>query len=252
VGRRFGQHFLADSAILRRIAEAACPAPVPLVVEAGPGKGALTAPLLERAGKVVAIEVDPVLVYYLRQRFKEPIESGRLILVEGDILKTDLAAWGNCVIAGNVPYYISSPILERVFAARGSWQRAVLLVQAEVAERLTASPGNRDYGYLSVFTQVQARVQRLLEVPRGAFRPPPRVHSALVQLEPRNPEVLDLDRFLVFAGECFRQKRKTLRNNLIPIYGKERVESLIDARVRAEQLSVGALSALWEKLKVPS
>lgn len=249
MGRRLGQHFLADSAILKRIADAACPARVPLVIEIGPGRGALTAPLLERADRVVAIEVDPVLVYYLRQKFKDQIDAGRLVLVEGDVLKTDLSAWGCCVIAGNVPYYISSPILERVLAARGTWGRAVFLVQAEVADRLTAVPGTRDYGYLSVFVQVQARVERLFEVSRGSFRPPPKVDSALVQLEPREPEVPDLGAFLKFASDCFRQKRKTLRNNLIPVYGRERVEAVIDQRTRAEHLSVGELAGIWQKLR---
>ena len=111
MGRRLGQHFLARQSILDRIALTACGEGTPVAIEIGPGRGALTAPLLERAGKLVAIEVDQVLVHYLRQKFSDPIEAGRLTVIEGDILKVDLAAWGPCVIAGNLPYYITSPIL---------------------------------------------------------------------------------------------------------------------------------------------
>src|SRR5262249_40386267 len=150
-----------------------------LAIEIGPGRGALTEPLLARAERVIAIELDLVLVQYLRQKFREQIESGSLQLIEGDVLKSDLGGWGPAAICGNLPYYITSPILERVFAA-ASWQRAVLMVQAEVASRIAASPATRDYGYLSVLAQSHARVERLIEVPRSAFRPPPKVDSAVL------------------------------------------------------------------------
>ncbi len=181
MGRRLGQHFLARKSILDRIAAAACNEEAacvgeepPTVIEIGPGRGALTEPLLERAAKVIAIEVDPVLVHYLQQKFRDQLESGRLELIQGDVLKTDLSGFGDehPVIAGNLPYYITSPILERVFRLEGRWKRAVFLVQAEVAARLAAAPGGRDYGYLSVLTQVYARPRILFEVPRAAFRPP--------------------------------------------------------------------------------
>lgn len=249
MGRRFGQHFLARQSILERIAEAACGTNCPLTVEIGPGRGALTQFLLERTERLVAIEVDPVLVEYLRQKFGEPIDAGRLTLVEGDVLKADLGAWGPAVIAGNLPYYITSPILERVFASGKLWRRAVFLVQAEVAARLVAVPGTRDYGYLSVLAQVQARVERLLEVPRTAFRPPPKVDSAVVSLDPLDPEVElgigNTAAFLRFAGVCFRQKRKTLRNNLAAAYPKEVVDLLPEGKKRAEQLEVRDLVELY-------
>jgi 16S rRNA (adenine1518-N6/adenine1519-N6)-dimethyltransferase len=252
VGRRLGQHFLARKSALERIAEAACGSHTPLAIEIGPGKGALTEALLARAERVIAIEVDPVLVHYLRQKFRDPVDAGSLTLVEGDVLKTDLTAWGPCVLAGNLPYYVTSPILERVFAARGMWRRAVFLVQSEVAARLAAEPGSRDFGYLSVLAQTQARVEALLEVPRAAFRPPPKVDSAVVRLEPRDARtdfgIADLPAFLKFAGMCFRQKRKTLRNNLAPGYGKDRVDRLPEAGLRAEQLSIADMARLQAKL----
>jgi 16S rRNA (adenine1518-N6/adenine1519-N6)-dimethyltransferase len=252
VGRRFGQHFLARQSILELIAEAACGENCPLTVEIGPGRGALTQFLLERTERLIAIEVDPVLVEYLRQKFREAIDRGRLTLIEGDVLKADLGSWGTAVIAGNLPYYITSPILERVFATGNSWRRAVFLVQAEVAARLAAAPGTRDYGYLSVLVQSQARVEHLIEVPRAAFRPPPKVDSAVVRLEPLDPAtahgIVDTAAFLRFASVCFRHKRKTLRNNLVAAYPKDLVDQLPEGKKRAEQLGIQGLAELYGRI----
>ena len=220
-----------------------------MVIEIGPGKGALTASLLECADRVIAIEVDAVLVHYLRQKFREAIAAARLELIEGDVLATDLAALAERpVLAGNLPYYVTSPILERVLALNGAWERAVFLVQAEVARRMTALPGTRDFGYLSVMVQARSHAELLFPVPREAFRPPPKVESAVVGLTPRDAGIADLPAFLKFAQTCFKQKRKTLRNNLLVTYGAERVEALPEARLRAEQLSVEQLIALHERL----
>jgi 16S rRNA (adenine1518-N6/adenine1519-N6)-dimethyltransferase len=244
VGRRFGQHFLARPSILQAIAEAACEPDAPLVLEIGPGRGALTEPLLARAQRVVAIEVDPVLVQYLRQKFSVAIEEGRFLLIEGDVLKADLSAWGPAPVVGNLPYYITSPILERTFAARTVTQ-AVFMMQAEVATRLCAAPGSRDYGFLSVVAQAQSVPEYLFEVPAAAFRPPPKVESAVVRLLPRDACIADIPAFLRFAGVCFRQKRKTLRNNLSAAFPKEIVDALPEAKLRAEQLSVSELARLF-------
>ena len=246
--RKLGQHLLIRKSILDRIADAACAGGVPLVIEIGPGKGALTEPLIERAQKVVAIEVDPYFVHYLRQKFAEPIEQGRLILIEGDVLKTDLSAWGPAVVAGNLPYYITSPILERLFSLGDLWIRAVFLVQAEVAARIASEPGSRDFGFLSVQTQVFSRPEILFPVSKTAFRPPPKVESAVVRLEPRAFPIADRAAFLRFAGACFRYKRKTLRNNLMEVYGKDRVDAIEGIGKRAEQLSVAELADLYRKL----
>lgn len=255
MGRRFGQHFLTRKSILESIAEAACPEIHVPAIEIGAGRGALTEALIERASKVTAIEIDPVLIHYLQQKFRGALESGRLELIQGDVLKTDLAALSPAApmtIAGNLPYYITSPILERVFALGERWSRAVFLVQSEVAARLAASPGGREYGYLSVLTQIYARPQILFEVPRAAFRPVPKVDSAVVLLEPRDAarewNLPDKAAFLRFASACFQHKRKTLRNNLAPVYGKERLDALAEGRQRAEQLSVPQLAALYRQL----
>jgi 16S rRNA (adenine1518-N6/adenine1519-N6)-dimethyltransferase len=254
VGRKYGQHFLARKSILDRIAEAACGPQCPLTIEIGPGRGALTESLLERSGRVVAIEIDPVLVEYLRQKFRDSADTGRLVLLEGDVLKTDLRMWSPAVVAGNLPYYITSPILEHLFSSGVQWTRAVFLVQAEVAARLAAGPGSRDYGYLSVLTQVYARVELLFGVPRAAFRPPPKVDSAVVRLTPRDAQadfgIADRPAFLRFASACFRQKRKTLRNNLAAVYPKELVDALPEAGRRAEQLGLADLARIARTLRV--
>lgn len=244
MGRRLGQHFLFRKSILDRIAEAACGDRVERVIEIGPGKGPLTESLLARADKVVAIEVDPHLVHYLHQKFRDPIDQGRLEVIEGDVLSTDFSG---PVIAGNLPYYITSPILEKVFSLE-HWQRAVFLMQAEVAARLAAKPGTRDYGFLTVQTQVHAAPEILFTVPRDAFRPPPKVESAVVRLTRRSlPEVPDPALFLKFASLCFRHKRKNLRNNLMPTYDLSKMD---EGRLRAEQMSIPDLASLYAKLLV--
>jgi len=246
VPARFGQHFLIKDSILERIAAAACPVPEDLVIEIGPGKGALTRKLLKRAARVVAIEIDHELVDRLRCTFEaEP----RLEIVHADVLQTDLGGWGRAPIAGNLPYYIASPIIEK--AVRLAVPRAVFLIQKEVAHRLAARPGDRDYGYLTVATALFADVRLLFEVKPGAFLPPPKVDSAVVLLEPRAPELSlpDPDAFLSFVSHCFRQKRKMLRNNLSTIYGKDRIEAWPEATLRAEKLSLQQFVDLYQRLE---
>jgi 16S rRNA (adenine1518-N6/adenine1519-N6)-dimethyltransferase len=238
VGQRLGQHFLTSDKALERIAVAACPTTEPQVVEIGPGQGALTKYLLERAERAAAIEIDTQLVEELAQRFPA------LQLVNADVLDADLAQWGECVIAGNLPYYITSPIIDKILKLGRLCRRAVLLVQKEVAERLVATPGGRDYGYLTVAAQSRGRADYLFTVPRSAFRPPPKVDSAVVQLTPF--AVPQSDEFLQFASRCFRQKRKTLRNNLTIAYPAIEIDP--DASRRAEQLSVAELRLLYSRL----
>jgi 16S rRNA (adenine1518-N6/adenine1519-N6)-dimethyltransferase len=195
---------------------------------------------------VVAIEVDQVLVQYLRARFRE---EPKLAIVEGDVLKVDLTQWGPVSVAGNLPYYITSPIVEKVLGIGTSLRSAVFLVQKEVAERLTAAPGVRDYGFLTVATQFFAEVELLFDVPPSAFRPPPKVDSAVVRLKPRKQlPAPDAKEFLRFASLCFHQKRKTLRNNLLGVYDKARLDAIPETAQRAEQMPIAALIELQRKL----
>jgi 16S rRNA (adenine1518-N6/adenine1519-N6)-dimethyltransferase len=247
VARRLGQHFLNRPSILECIADAACPAPCGTIIEIGPGKGALTAHLLPRAERVIALEIDPVLTQYLTAHFRE---STNLQVVQTDVLKADLAQWGPATVAGNLPYYITSPIVEKVLALGPLLRRAVFLVQKEVAERLTAAPGSRDYGYLTVATQFYADARLLFTVPGEAFRPPPKVESAVVLLQPKaHLPVDDALAFLEFVGRCFRHKRKTLRNNLSEFYPRATLDKSPGPGRRAEQLSIPDFIELWQKLR---
>lgn len=183
--KRFGQHFLADPRALDRIVEALDPGPRSTILEIGPGRGALTDRLAERAGRVLAIEIDRDLVASLRERY-----SGNAVVqvIEGDALEMDWAALaaGPYRLAGNLPYYITTPLLFRALEAPRP-ERTVVLVQREVADRIVAAPGSRIYGALSVNVQLLARAAIVARVPAGAFRPRPSVDSAVICLEPRTP-----------------------------------------------------------------
>ena len=212
--------------------------------------GALTGHLLTRSRRVIAVELDPGLCLRLREKYQlEP----RFQLVEGDASELDLAQWGPAVIAGNLPYYAATPILRKAARLVGpSVLRAVFLIQKEVAERLTARPGTREYGYLTVEAQCYCHAELLFPVPPAAFRPPPKVDSAVVLLTPHRSAaeipISQPDQFLQFASHCFRQKRKTLRNNLLPHFPKQAVDSLPEGRLRAEQLTIQELADVYHRL----
>jgi 16S rRNA (adenine1518-N6/adenine1519-N6)-dimethyltransferase len=203
--------------------------------------------LLARADRVVAIELDESLAERLKTKFPE-----RLEVVSADVLETDLNQWGPAVVAGNLPYYISTAIASRVLAPGSLLTRGVFLVQKEVAERITAQPGNRAYGYLSVEAQLYADVRMLFAVRPSAFHPPPKVDSALIgfALHSRAGE-LGVDapgEFLKFVRLCFQHKRKTIRNNLAGIYGSDRIAAWAEASQRAEQLSMLQFASMYRSL----
>jgi 16S rRNA (adenine1518-N6/adenine1519-N6)-dimethyltransferase len=242
--RKLGQHFLIRDSILNQLAKAACGEHTARVVEIGPGKGALTRHLLELADEVHVLELDRDLVDHLLQKLGG---NPRLHIHQGDVLTSDLAQWGGAVITGNLPYYITSPIIERFLALDERFPVGVFLMQWEVAQRLLAQPGTRDYGYLTVATQLICDTSLVTKVAPSAFLPPPKVDSGAVRLVRRASPPADLPGLLTFVSRCFRMKRKTLRNNLRPFYGVL-VDGLPESGLRAEQLRLDQFQALHSRL----
>jgi 16S rRNA (adenine1518-N6/adenine1519-N6)-dimethyltransferase len=252
VGARLGQHFLFDPAILRRIAAAAVSAPDEVVLEIGAGRGTLTRALAERARRVIAIETDAALAKALAR----DLEGTGVTVVHGDALRV---AWPRAdVVCGNIPYRITSPLLERALQPPRP-RRIVFLVQKEVAERLGAAAGTRDYGALTAGVRLVAETERLFAVPAGAFRPRPRVDSALVRLVPRaQPLVAGATeerrtRAVIRAG--FQRRRQQLRRTLREAFGvaREDAERLltslgIEPAARAERLAPEQFVALARAL----
>lgn len=266
--QRLGQHFLADPGWREEIAQAIRVSPQSIApsspkdknfcwIEIGAGHGEMTEHLASTGAPVYAVELDSALVSHLQRLTKQ---FPNLAVVPADILETDLAkiaAGRRLHIYGNLPYYITSPILRHLFGAADFIDEIHVLVQLEVAQRLDAGPGTRDYGYLSVLTQYFSRPELVLTIPRGAFRPPPEIDSALVtlRLPGERAKLHDLNEasFLDFVKLCFSQKRKTLVNNLKSFAKPGMVRQVLashDLRpdARAEQISVANLAALYQQL----
>lgn len=259
---KLGQNFLADPAAAVAIADALGDVSRATVVEIGPGGGAITQILAARARRLIAVELDRALAADLRERFPA------IEVVNADILATDLSrlrtGCGEFAeedeklrVVGNLPYYITSPILMHLFEHSDAISTAVVMMQREVANRVSAAPGSRDYGVLSATTHLYASVERILELPPEAFMPPPDVHSSVLRLRmrPRFAELgVKAETFLPFLRQCFAQKRKTLGKNLRAAgFLAERVaESLersgIAATARAEEVDLERMAALWKAL----
>ena len=266
---KLGQNFLADRGAAERIVDALGDINRALVVEIGPGKGALTELLAERAGRLIAIELDRMLATELRFKYSR---DSRVEIVEGDVLHIDFRTVLNRTIGplndlrpstlqrarvvGNLPYYITSDILLRLFEFHDQFEVIVIMVQREVAERIAAAPGSRDYGLLSATAQLYTRVERLFTLPPGAFVPPPRVYSSVLRLTvaPRFEELqVPAKQFIDFLRTAFAMKRKTLLNNLKKRYPEPQIRAAlkehgIRADVRAEALSLEAAAAVWRSL----
>jgi 16S rRNA (adenine1518-N6/adenine1519-N6)-dimethyltransferase len=255
VRKSLGQHFLSDPRILGRIADALAPRPDETVIEIGPGRGSLTEILRERAGRVIAIEVDRALAAILRERYT----GTNVEIVEADVLKTDLGSVANgpYALVGNVPYYITTPILFHALQPPRA-SRAVYLVQREVADRMAAAPGAREYGALSANLQALATPEIMFRVPAGAFQPPPKVDSAVIRVTPRSDPVVTSDeeqpfRELVQAAFGFRRKqmRRVVRQ-LKPMLAEE-ADALLDRagiepEARPETITPTQFAALLKAL----
>jgi 16S rRNA (adenine1518-N6/adenine1519-N6)-dimethyltransferase len=256
---KFGQNFLVDDAARHAIVDALGDLTKRTVIEIGPGHGAITEVLARRSRKLIALELDRALAAELTFRFRD---QPQVQIVEGDVLKADLRALvpsgETADVIGNLPYYITSDILLQLFAAgcAGLIARAVLMMQREVADRVAAVPGVRDYGLLSATAQMNAQVENLFTLPPSAFSPPPEVYSTVLRLKfaPRFAELgVDPDGFNSFLKHCFAQKRKTLQNNLRAIgHSAEELSmawpSSIPSLARAESLALEPMAQLYRAL----
>jgi 16S rRNA (adenine1518-N6/adenine1519-N6)-dimethyltransferase len=254
--QRLGQHFLKDAAWRTRILRSLAPQSDQVWLEIGAGHGEMTRELARMAQRVIAIELDAPLVAALEQL---AAEQPNISVHSGDILAFDLKKLGlgkpsgeRVHVYGSLPYYITSPILRRLFEHADAIESIHVVIQFEVAERLAANPGRREYGFLSVLAQFYSQPEIVFRIPPGAFRPPPKVASALVRLPIRRKRaaVGDADKFIAFVGACFEQKRKTLLNNLKHITTVENATAVIRAAglqpgMRAEKLSVEEFAALF-------
>jgi 16S rRNA (adenine1518-N6/adenine1519-N6)-dimethyltransferase len=256
--KRFGQHFLHDPGILRRIVEAIAPQPEDRLVEIGPGEGALTLPLLRACGHLTAIELDRDLIASLAARARD---IGDLNIISADVLTVDFSKLAGLSrpsiasklrIAGNLPYNISTPILFHCLDHAAAIHDMHFMLQKEVVDRMAAPPGSKTYGRLSVMLQLRCTVEPLFRVPPGAFRPPPKVDSAIVRLTPLPTQALpDADSGMIdrLVRAAFGQRRKTLSNALRDLATAKQIDAAgIDPRARAEQLAPSAFVALAQTL----
>ncbi|HTB96392.1 MAG TPA: 16S rRNA (adenine(1518)-N(6)/adenine(1519)-N(6))-dimethyltransferase RsmA [Terracidiphilus sp.] len=251
---KLGQNFLHDAQAIDRIAASLGDCSHRTVIEIGPGRGALTRALIPRVGHLIAIELDPDLAAGIRSGFP----SDRVTVVHKDVLHYDFAAAAadvgdRLIVIGNLPYYITSPILTALAASHTAIDRAVLMMQREVADRVAAEPGSRDYGLLSVTVQLYGPVEKLFTLPPGAFTPPPDVHSTVIRwrMAPRFAELhVDEKTFVRFLRQAFAQKRKTLSNNLRAAgfdptaITHAFTAASVDPRTRAEALTIAELAAI--------
>lgn len=259
---KLGQNFLVDAGARVAIADALGDVSAQTVIEIGPGRGAITEILARRAKRLIAIELDRELAPLLREQFAD---RPSVEVIEADVLTVDLSGLRQgeerLVVVGNLPYYITSDILLRLFASHPVISRAVVMVQREVADRVAATPGTRDYGLLSATAQLYARVERVLTLPPGAFRPPPDVHSTVLRLtmRPRFDELgVEPEPFIGFLKRSFAQKRKTLAKNLRAAgFDGERIGGAMEAAgipplARAEEIELERMAALWKNLRQES
>jgi 16S rRNA (adenine1518-N6/adenine1519-N6)-dimethyltransferase len=251
--KRFGQHFLHDPGILRRIVDAIAPRPGQRIVEIGPGEGAMTLPLLRAAGKLTAIELDRDLIAPLREKARD---VGELDIINADVLTVDFTALaqGTAIrLVGNLPYNISTPILFHCLDHATAIADMHFMLQKEVVDRMAAAPGSKTFGRLSVMLQLRCAVEPLLKVPPGAFRPPPKVDSAVVRLVPLPASALpdvDFDVIGNVVHAAFGQRRKTLSNALSGVMDASAIAAAgVDPRARAEQLAPLDFVALAKQIR---
>ena len=254
--KRFGQHFLHDPEIIRRIVHSIAPAPGDRLVEIGPGEGAITLPLLQATGQLEAVELDRDVIEILEARAQG---QGELVVHSADALRFDFAALAGdkpLRLVGNLPYNISTPLVFHVLTASPVIRDMHFMLQKEVVDRMVAPPGNRTYGRLSVMVAATCRAETLFDIGPGAFRPPPRVWSSFVRLVPHAEPPADIPDPAAFGrvvSTAFAQRRKTLRNALKGLLDAGAIQAAgCDPGARAETLDVASFAALARALGPPA
>jgi 16S rRNA (adenine1518-N6/adenine1519-N6)-dimethyltransferase len=255
--KALGQHFLKNPLILKKIVSTIHPQKSDLIIEIGPGKGALTLPLVTKAGKVIAIEKDSFLAAFLQKK-----DLPNLTVLQEDILKVDFKklfekdTWDTVKLVGNLPYSISSPLLFKIIGEKELFSECVFLFQKEFAERICAKPGTKKYAPLSILFQIHFSTKLHFFVPPDSFSPPPRVESALISLQKREKPLFQLEEeaFLKFLKGAFQHRRKTLFNNLArlqypPSLLREAFQKLnLVVTLRPEQLAISQFVSLYQYL----
>ncbi|MDE2071096.1 MAG: 16S rRNA (adenine(1518)-N(6)/adenine(1519)-N(6))-dimethyltransferase RsmA [Gammaproteobacteria bacterium] len=247
--KRFGQHFLHDRNVIRKILLAINPQPGDTLIEIGPGLGALTLPLLERCGRLTAVELDRDVIPRLQAAAEG---KGELQVIQADALKTDFGAFapagGKIRLVGNLPYNISTPLLFHLLDYAAAITDMHFMLQKEVVRRMAAAPGGKDYGRLTVMLAARGRVQPLFSIGSGAFTPAPKVESAFVRLIPYiTPpfEIADRAHFAQLVSQAFSRRRKTLRNALRGLRDDAAIRAAgLDPMARPETLSAGDYARL--------
>jgi len=257
--KALGQHFLKSRTVLKRIIRCISPQGQDLIIEIGAGKGALTFPLAEKAGRVIAIEKDPSLIPFLERR-----SFPNLTILEKDVLRVDFRElarkeniWGSVKLVGNLPYSLSSPLLQKVLEERELISECVFLLQKEMAERLSGQPGSKSYAPLSILFQNHFFIKLHFTVGPGSFSPPPKVHSALISLRKRSQPLFFIDNeelFRVFLRACFTHRRKILLKNLekldVPLSAIEKAyqKFSMERNIRSEQIPLSRFVELFRFL----
>lgn len=266
---KLGQNFLADHGAAERIVEALGDVSQSTVVEIGSGRGVLTDLLVGRAKQVIAIELDRVLGAQLRMKYAH---HPGIEILEGDVLDIDFESLlrrprvagdanhpfpGPAHVIGNLPYYITSPVLQHLFQFHHLFSKLVIMVQREVADRIAAKPGGREYGLLSATVQLYAHIEKLFTLPPGVFSPPPKVHSTVLRLtiDPQDQNLgVRASDFLEFLKLSFAQKRKILVNNLKPRYAEPEIRAALQKAgvkpdARAEALPLAKAAAVFKQIE---
>lgn len=253
--KSLGQNFLIDNNVINKIIDEVSACEDDLIIEIGPGRGALTSKLKNKGCNVIAYELDRDLSNILSK-----LEDDKLHVIYGDFLKSNVKEdiknikYNNLYLVGNLPYYITTPIIEHIIDENLEFSKFTIMIQKEVAERFMAEAGTKDYGYITLVLKYYFNISKVCDVSKYAFNPVPKVESSVISFTPRKNKLdVNVESYFKFLKNAFRLKRKNLKNNLSGMYDLEKVEEVLekygfDLSVRAEELSEEILVDLWKNI----